>query len=1008
MKRRNKIGWLTLALSLSFGTCAAAFLGTANDVKQVNAADDPIFKIGSQDMLTTPSYNTGSYSGTAVLDSSGSEYVLTLDNFDLSVDGPYQPDTTNSYVLLTANLTKNVKINLKGTNSLTNTKVSGPSLACIGFQGSTSGTFTIQTDPSEGSTASLSVYCEGTGGSYNRGITSSTNKRVIFNNCIINADGGPASGVSNGIGLFGGATVNDGAVITATGASGATESYGFKVANNTFYMNGGTVNGIGGDATKYSYGVAVSATTQSGGKLTGTAGTATSNDSVGVALFSTYTLNDGEVYADSPASSNSYGFAPQSSHGSTVQLSIGSSAKRLASSGNTKAINCDLVNNYPGLGWDNALGTGDSETIETSAEARTIDYLRADFRRMTYTATANPAVDYDGSSHAAVSVSVTEPASGYTIGYKLSEDSEYSSSVPSFTEAGTYSIDYKISASGYADRTGTLSFTINPLDAAIATHPTLASDFTYDGTFHSLLATNGSASSGAMYYRVGSGGGWYTDIPEGKNAGNYTVYYKAGGPNYNETASYNLGTVRILDAEITNVSISQSGTLTYNGSAQTPSVSASCTTVNSQPATYTYSDEYSAIESDYGAMPSFTSAGDHTVYYCITAPNHDSKMGSFVVTIQKANSSVIEAPSIKTGLVYNNTSQELINAGTASGGTMVYRLGSYGWFDAAIPEVAAAGSYDVYYKVMGDGNHNDSAEQLLGSAVIAPATITNISVSATNETYTGSAITPSVSASATTVGSLAPTFTYSTTSDGVYGDLPSFTSVGDHTVYYKVNAANHSEASGSFTFTINKADAAFVAPTAISGLVVTGSDLTLINAGTSSTGTLVYRLGETGEFSTTLPAVTEAGTYTIYYMVLGDENHNDSEIQSIVVIVAPAPSGDTPSDPPAPEPGTSEPGTSVPGTSEPGTPTNSEPKSFPVWAAVVIPVGGILLVFGLLLLLFFFALNKWVIHNGKPVRVYKIGKKDDKVKLLTLGFKVILKDESEIFDSKADALKLLK
>ena len=339
---------------------------------------------------------------------------------------------------------------------------------------------------------------------------------------------------------------------------------------------------------------------------------------------------------------------------------------------------------------------------------------------------------------------------------------------------------------------------------------------------------------------------------------------------------------------------------------------------------------------------------------------------------------------------------------------MVYRLGSYGWFDAAIPEAAAAGTYDVYYMVEGDANHNDTAAELIGSVTIAPAQFTNISVTATSAAYTGSAITPEVSASATAIGSATPEFTYSATSDGVYGALPSFTTAGVHTIYYKINASNHAEASGSFEFNITKTDSTFEAPTAISGLVVTGSDLTLINAGISSTGTLVYRLGETGEFSTTLPAVTEAGTYTIYYMVLGDENHNNSEIQSIVVTVAPAPSGDTPSDPPAPEPGTSEPGTSVPGTSEPGTPTNSEPKSFPVWAAVVIPVGGILLVFGLLLLLFFFALNKWVIHNGKPVRVYKIGKKDDKVKLLTLGFKVILKDESEIFDSKADALKLLK
>jgi len=59
---------------------------------------------------------------------------------------------------------------------------------------------------------------------------------------------------------------------------------------------------------------------------------------------------------------------------------------------------------------------------------------------------------------------------------------------------------------------------------------------------------------------------------------------------------------------------------------------------------------------------------------------------------------------------YNYTRQPLITAGTASNGTLWYSLNGTDW-DTAIPTAMDAGSYTVYYRVVGDTNYNDIAPQ---------------------------------------------------------------------------------------------------------------------------------------------------------------------------------------------------------------------------------------------------------------------------------------------------------
>ena len=54
---------------------------------------------------------------------------------------------------------------------------------------------------------------------------------------------------------------------------------------------------------------------------------------------------------------------------------------------------------------------------------------------------------------------------------------------------------------------------------------------------------------------------------------------------------------------------------------------------------------------------------------------------------------------------------------------MEYKLGRSGVWSAEIPKAANAGGYEVYYKVLGDANHNDTAETLVADCAIAKMSI---------------------------------------------------------------------------------------------------------------------------------------------------------------------------------------------------------------------------------------------------------------------------------------------
>ena len=85
-----------------------------------------------------------------------------------------------------------------------------------------------------------------------------------------------------------------------------------------------------------------------------------------------------------------------------------------------------------------------------------------------------------------------------------------------------------------------------------------------------------------------------------------------------------------------------------------------------------------------------------------------------------------------------------------------------------------------------------------------------------------------------------------------------------------------------------KTDPQYTAPTAITGLTYNGQEQDLITPGSATGGTMQYKLDTADAYSTFIPTATNAGTYTVYYKVVGDATHNDTAEQSITVTIGKA------------------------------------------------------------------------------------------------------------------------
>ena len=185
-----------------------------------------------------------------------------------------------------------------------------------------------------------------------------------------------------------------------------------------------------------------------------------------------------------------------------------------------------------------------------------------------------------------------------------------------------------------------------------------------------------------------------------------------------------------------------------------------------------------------------------------------------------------------------------------------------------------AGTYTLTVSCKDVDNNNVVCSKTV-TITVDPKSIAVPAADGTQFVYTGSAQTYNIAADAA----------YTVTGN-VQTDAGTYTV----TVSLKDKAntvwAGGTTADKEYTFTIAKAAGSVTAPTA-KELTYTGEAQELVDAGSSDTGTIQYRL-DNGEYSENVPMATSAGTYTVYYKVIGDANHNDVAEESITVTIAKA------------------------------------------------------------------------------------------------------------------------
>ncbi len=132
-------------------------------------------------------------------------------------------------------------------------------------------------------------------------------------------------------------------------------------------------------------------------------------------------------------------------------------------------------------------------------------------------------------------------------------------------------------------------------------------------------------------------------------------------------------------------------------------------------------------------------AGNHTFRFSATCDGYEKMSNDIVVTVQKANisASLITPPTAQENLTYTGREQALITAGSVTDyGTMQYSLTENGTYSQDIPTGTDAGTYTVWYRVIGDANHNDTAPASVAVSIgKKPLTITG--VTAASKPYDG-------------------------------------------------------------------------------------------------------------------------------------------------------------------------------------------------------------------------------------------------------------------------------
>lgn len=377
---------------------------------------------------------------------------------------------------------------------------------------------------------------------------------------------------------------------------------------------------------------------------------------------------------------------------------------------------------------------------------------KADIRSSLITPpTAQENLTYTGQEQALITAgSVTDYG---TMQYSLTENGTYSHDIPAGTDAGTYTVWYRVIGDANHNDTAPASVVVRigkkPLTITGVTAASKSYDGTTDAGITSVTFDNVTLNRGTDYTVTAN----FDDASVG-NGKNITA------------------TVTLMEQAAKNYALEQSSFTTTGSITKTAAPDfakeTALTVVNGHEKTYTVTfpalptletpKEYGAPTYELGEIKlndGYYTSGAKVENGKLTLPIQKNdvettgSVGTVTVVIKSTNYeditltvnvnatnklvSTVTAPTVNT-LTYNGAEQALVTAGKTTGGTMLYRLGDSEWSEQ-IPTAKNAGEYTVWYKVQGNAEYADVAEQNVTVTVAKKAvTVTALDKSA----YTGS------------------------------------------------------------------------------------------------------------------------------------------------------------------------------------------------------------------------------------------------------------------------------
>lgn len=365
--------------------------------------------------------------------------------------------------------------------------------------------------------------------------------------------------------------------------------------------------------------------------------------------------------------------------------------------------------------------------------------------------TAQENLTYTGQEQALITAgSVTDYG---TMQYSLTENGTYSQVIPTGTDAGTYTVWYRVIGDANHNDTAPASVVVSigkkPLTIAGVTAASKPYDGTTNADISSVTFDNVTLNRGTDYTVTAN----FDDagVGSGKNVTATVTLMGQAAKNYSLEQSSFPTTASITKAAAPDF-VKETGLVIVNGHEKTYTVTLPALPTLETPKEYgaltyeiggitldgSYYTDGAKVENGKLTLPIQkndveTTGSVGTVTVVIKSTNYEDI--TLTVNVNATNKLVptVTAPTANA-LTYNGAEQALVTAGKTTGGTMLYRLGDSEWSEQ-IPTAKNAGEYTVWYKVQGNAEYADVAEQNVTVTVAKKAvTVTALDKSA----YTGS------------------------------------------------------------------------------------------------------------------------------------------------------------------------------------------------------------------------------------------------------------------------------